>query len=68
MVKKHYSGFVPVRFKSLGKILLPISSVMVIIGGLRYLAGWSEIPIAVIFIGLALLLVSLYLIFVVPKE
>ena len=68
MAKKHPSGFVPIPFKSLGKILFLISVVMVIIGGLDYLVGWGRIPQAVLFIGLGLLVLSLYLLYVVPKE
>jgi hypothetical protein len=68
MVKKHTSGFVPVPFKLLGKVLFPISIVIVVIGGLAYLLGWVAIPQSVFFIGLGLLIVSLYLLFVVPKE
>jgi len=41
---------------------------MVIIGGLDYIAGWGIIPKAVLFIGLGLLILSLYLRYVVPKE
>jgi len=68
MAKKHQSGFVPIPFKLLGKILFSISAVMVIIGGLDYLAGWGRIPQTVLFVGLGLLVLSLYLLYVVPKE
>ena len=68
MGEKHQSGFAPVPFKLLGKILFPISLVMVILGGLSYLMGWVAIPIAVFFIGLGFLIISLYFIYIVPKE
>ncbi|MFC1871619.1 hypothetical protein ACFLYF_04390 [Chloroflexota bacterium] len=68
MAKKHPSGFVPIPFKLLGKILFPISAVMVIIGGLDYLAGWGGIPQTVFFVGIGFLVLSLYLRYVVPKE
>ena len=68
MEKQHPSGFAPIPFKLLGKILFPISIVMVILGGLDYLASWAVIPVAVFFIGLGFLIISLYLLFVVPKE
>ena len=61
MDKKRPSGFAPIPFKLLGKILFPISLVMVILGGLAYLIGWTIIPASVFFIGLGLLLISLYL-------
>jgi len=68
MAKRYPSGFVPIPFKSAGKALFPISLFMIILGGLDYLMGWTVIPTAVLFIGLGLLVVSLYLVFVVPEE
>ena len=68
MAKKHPSGFAPIPFNLLGKILLPISLIMVTLGGLGYLIDWIIIPLPVFFIGLGLLILSLYLLFVVPKE
>ena len=68
MDKKHLSGLAPIPFNLLGKILFPISLVMVTLGGLGYLIGWAVIPLSVLFIGLGLLIISLYLLFVVPKE
>ncbi len=41
---------------------------MVVIGGLDYLAGWARIPGAILFVGLGLLILSLYLRYAVPKE
>ena len=64
--KKHPSGFVPVPFKLLGKILLPISLLLIILGGLNYLV--PEIPRILFFVGLGFLIISLYLRFIVPKE
>ena len=66
--KKPSSGFVPIPFKLLGNILFPISIIMVVMGGLDYLAGWDIIPRAVLFVGLGLLILSSYLRYVVPKE
>jgi len=68
MDKKHLSGFSPIPFNLLGKILFPISLVMVTLGVLDYLIGWALIPLSVFFIGLGLLILSLYFLFVVPKE
>ena len=68
MEKQHPSGFAPIPFKLLGKVLFPISIIMVILGGLGYLAGWTAIPVSVFFVGLGFLVISLYLLFVVPKE
>ena len=66
-MKKYTSGFVPVDFKLGGKILFPIGLVLILVKGLDYLIGWSVIPTIVLFVGLGLLLLSLYLLFVVPK-
>jgi len=68
MPKKHMSGFVPIPFKTAGKILLPISLIMIVIGGFDYFVGLDLIPLSVFFFGLGLLIVCLYLIFVVTKE
>ena len=68
MTKRHPSGFVPIPFKSVGKALLPISLFMIVLGGLDYLMVWTVMPIGVLFVGLGLLIVSLYILFVVPKE
>jgi len=68
MSKKHPSGFVPIQFRVLGKVLLPISFIMVVASGLDFIFGWEIIPFAVMYIGLIFLLLSLYLLFVVPKE
>ncbi len=68
MSKKHMSGFVPVPYKSVGKILLPVSLIMIVVGGFDYLAGWNLIPLSVFLFGFGLLIAGLYLVFVVPKE
>ncbi|MFC1972276.1 hypothetical protein ACFLVE_02580 [Chloroflexota bacterium] len=68
MSKKYPSGFIPVPFHLLGKILFPVSLAMVTLAGLAYLIDWALIPLPVFFIGLGLLVISLYLLFVVPKE
>ena len=68
MGKKHSSGFVPVPFKLLGKFLFVISLVMIILKGLDYLIGWVAIPLLVLYMGVGFLLISLYLLFVVPSE
>jgi len=68
MAKRYPSGFVPIPFKSAGKVLFPISLLMIIVGGLDYFMDWAVIPTAVLFVGLGLSVVSLYLIFVVPEE
>ena len=69
MKRKNYpSGFVPIDFKSLGKILLPISMAMMTARTVDYLIGTDLIPTAVLFIGIGFLVVSVYLLLTVPKE
>jgi len=67
-MKKNTSGFVPIDFKLVGKIMFPLGLVLILVKGLDYLMGWSVIPVVVLFAGIVLLLLSLYLFFVVPKE
>jgi hypothetical protein len=60
-MKKHMLDFVPVKFHKSGKLLMFLAAGLVVVG----LA--AQIYLLVIF-GLALGLLSLYLIFVVPRE
>jgi len=39
MAKRYPSGFVPIPFKSAGKVLFPISLLMIIVGGARLFHG-----------------------------
>ena len=68
MPKKHMQGFTPIPFKLAGKILLPVGLVMVAAGAFDYFLNWDLIPSVVGFIGLGLLILGLYLVYVVPKE
>ena len=68
MSQKHMSGFVPIPYKSAGKILFPLSLIMTLTGGLDWFMSWDLIPLAVSFFGLGLLIISIYLLFVVPRE
>ena len=60
-MKKHMPGFIPVEFYKVGKILLFPAAGLVVVG----IA--AEVMPMVIF-GLALGLLSLYLIIIVPRE
>lgn len=66
--KLYPPGFAPVNFQIVGKVLFFLWVIITLINGLGYLTGWLEIPRDVFFIGLTLLAVSVYLIFVVPKK
>jgi hypothetical protein len=68
MAKKHMQGFAPIPFKLAGKVFLPVSIIMIAAGTLDYLFGWEVMPLAVIFFGIALLIISLYLIIFVPDN
>ena len=68
MSKRPPSGFVPIPFKSAAKVLLPVSLIMIILGSFHYLIDWKEVTPAILFVGLGLLVISLYLLFIVPKN
>jgi len=61
------TGFVPVNFKQVGKIILIIGFICLIAKLTSYLTNWFYISNDFFYFGVALLLLSLYLIFVVPK-
>ncbi|MDJ0754552.1 MAG: hypothetical protein QNJ45_13595 [Ardenticatenaceae bacterium] len=62
------SGFVPVDFELTGKLLLFLVFIGLVLESVSNLTGWFMLPSIVLYILLFLLPVSLYLIFVVPKE
>ena len=62
------SGFVPIPFKLSGRILSPISVVLILIGVVGFFTGWIGVAWAIFSIGIVLLLISFYLRFIVPKE
>jgi hypothetical protein len=63
-----FSGFVPIKFRTAGKILLSLGILGIIAGGLTALTGWFFKPAAIFGVSLGLILVGLYLTFVVPRE
>ena len=67
-MKKYPPGFAPIDFKLGGRILFPVSLILILLGALDYLMKWNTILSAMLFIGLVLLILSLYWLFVVPKE
>ena len=62
MPKKHISGFVPIPFKLAGKILLPVSVLIIVLAGIDYFIDLNLMPIKVFLFGVGLLLLSLYLV------
>jgi hypothetical protein len=65
---KRDSGFVPINFRLVGKFLLPIGMISIVAAALSSFSGWFELPRIVLYFGLAAIPVSIYLIFVPPKE
>jgi hypothetical protein len=62
------SGFVPIKFRLAGKILLLVGVAGLLLTGLAGISGWFVVPSMVLYMSLAAIPISLYLIFVVPLE
>jgi hypothetical protein len=62
------AGFVPIQFHMAGRILLVIGIIGLVSFGVSTLTGWFALPIATLGVSIALILISLYLIFFVPRE
>lgn len=67
-MKKHPAGFVPVDFQRAGKVVLALGAICLILSGLDSLVGADFITDKIVYFGLGFLVLSAYLIFVVPKE
>ncbi len=62
------AGFVPANFRLTGKLLLILGGIGLLATGVDALTGWFGLPNAVWIVSLVLIPISLYLLFVVPKE
>jgi hypothetical protein len=62
------AGFVPTNYRLAGKLLLILGGLGLLATGVDALTGWFELPNVVWIASLVLIPVSLYLLFVVPKE
>ena len=62
------AGFVPANYRMAGKLLLILGGIGLLATGVDALTGWFGLPIIVLIVSLVLIPVSLYLLFVVPKE
>jgi len=62
------AGFVPANYRLAGKLLLILGGIGLLATGVDALTGWFGLPTIVLIVSLVLLPVSLYLLFVVPKE
>ncbi|MBU2567038.1 hypothetical protein KKG46_05800 [Patescibacteria group bacterium] len=67
-MKKYMPGFVPVNYNKAGKILLVIGLICSALGLTAHLADWFNLSIYVLYLGIGLILVGLYLVLFVPKE
>jgi len=62
------SGFEPIPFPLVGKILVGSAAVVFALYLLSVVFQWFTLPMPVLALGTAAALIGLYLIFVVPKE
>ena len=62
------SGFVPVPFKKVGKLLLGLGSVGIVLFVLFRITAWLPLTTAIPIMSLVLIGIGLYLIFLVPIE
>jgi hypothetical protein len=62
------SGFVPIRFRVAGKLLLILGAIGLVLVGIAQLSGWFALPSLVWIASLAMLVVGLYLIWVGRRE
>ncbi|MFH1564365.1 MAG: hypothetical protein ABIC82_00765 [bacterium] len=67
-MKKHMPGFVPIGFNKIGTILLILGTIGILVKIVFQLTGWFYISNIILFISVGLFVISLYLIFVIPKE
>jgi hypothetical protein len=66
---KQPAGFVPANFKVMGNILLIVGIISLLAKGVDYFTGWFSLSNILLFLGIACVLISLYLIYyVVPRE
>jgi len=62
------AGFVPANYRLAGKLLLILSGMGLLATGVDAVTGWFGLPMIVLIVSLILIPISLYLLFVVPKE
>jgi hypothetical protein len=62
------AGFVPANYRMAGKLLLILGGIGLLATGVDALTGWFGLPTIVLIVSLVCIPVSLYLLFVVPKE
>jgi uncharacterized membrane protein len=63
-----FSGFVPIDFRRAGYFLLITGVICLLLAGIAGLTGWFILPQGVLVFGLVAIVISVYIIFVTPKE
>ena len=66
-MKKHLSGFVPIKFNNAGKILLTVGFICLVAKLASYFTQFT-LPNNFLFFGISLIILALYLNFVVGKK
>lgn len=66
--KKYPTGYLPVNFNAVGKILIIIGVVASFLGFGDKLLNLFNLPNNLLIVGLVFVFAGLYLLFVVPKE
>ena len=62
------AGFVPANYRLAGKLLLILAGIGLLATSVDALTDWFGLPNLVWIVSLVLIPVSLYLLFIVPKE
>ncbi|MBL7022227.1 hypothetical protein ISR92_02855 [Patescibacteria group bacterium] len=64
---KYLSGFVPVNFNFVGKILLILGLIILILKIVSLTIWLFNMPGLILFIGVCSIIIGIYLIYIVPK-
>jgi hypothetical protein len=62
------SGFVPITYKATGQLLLFLSVLAVVTRAIAGLTGWFVLPPVILWAGMVLFPISIYLIFYAPTQ
>ena len=67
-MKRHMPGFVPVAYKKAGKVLLYLGVFILIIKTISYTTNLFSTDSLLLYFGIGIVAVSLYLMYIVPPE
>lgn len=62
------SGFVPIPFHIVGKILVPIGLAILAAYAISYMSNWFILPSIAFLFAVTIIIIGLYLIYIVPRE